>query len=153
MPVADVEDEENEGKDEEEDEEEEEEEEEEDTEVDTEDDLTQGVRSLRLARRILGGGHDLAVGETVILPHPPSTFSRCFNRDEKGVPSKWQSRRRLSRPRTCRRGPSSPCGLRPNRSLNTVDTVSAEGEGVMDPSFGLSLGGWNARRNFTGDGS
>ena len=27
----------------------------------------------------------IAVGETVILLHPPSTFSRCFNRDKKGV--------------------------------------------------------------------
>ena len=28
-------------------------------------------------------GNRLAVGETVILPFPPSTFSRCFNIDEK----------------------------------------------------------------------
>ena len=27
----------------------------------------------------------LPVGETFILLHPPSTFSRCFNRDEEGV--------------------------------------------------------------------
>ena len=29
-----------------------------------------------------------AVGETVILLHPPSTFIRCFNRDKKGVSAK-----------------------------------------------------------------
>ena len=36
------------------------------------------------ARRSGGGsGYEvgLAVGETVTLLHPPSTFSRCFNRD------------------------------------------------------------------------
>ena len=27
----------------------------------------------------------LAVGETVILPHPPSPFGRCFNMDGEGV--------------------------------------------------------------------
>ena len=29
----------------------------------------------------------VAVGETVILLHPPSTFSRCFNRDGEGMPA------------------------------------------------------------------
>ena len=29
---------------------------------------------------------NLAVGETIILLHPP--FSRCFNRDDEGVPAK-----------------------------------------------------------------
>ena len=27
----------------------------------------------------------VAVGETVILLHPPSPFSRCFNVDEEGM--------------------------------------------------------------------
>ena len=30
----------------------------------------------------------IAVGETVIPLHPPVTFSRCFNREKMGVPSK-----------------------------------------------------------------
>ena len=30
----------------------------------------------------------LAVGETVILLHPPLPFSRCFSRDKQGVSSK-----------------------------------------------------------------
>ena len=33
-------------------------------------------------------GEKLAVGETVILLHPPSPFSRCFNSDGEGVPVK-----------------------------------------------------------------
>ena len=33
-------------------------------------------------------GISLAVGETVILPHPPCPCSRCFNRDEEGVSAK-----------------------------------------------------------------
>ena len=37
----------------------------------------------------------LAVGETVIMPHPPSTYSRCFNRDGEGTSANSQSRRRL----------------------------------------------------------
>ena len=43
----------------------------------------------------LGASSLHAVDETVILLHPPSTFSRRFNRDKKGVPSIGQSRRRL----------------------------------------------------------
>ena len=41
------------------------------------------------ASRCSGDGRlDLAVGETVILLHPPSTFSRCFNRDGEGASAK-----------------------------------------------------------------
>ena len=38
--------------------------------------------------------HRLAVSETSILLHPPSSFSRCFNRDGEEISVKWQSRRR-----------------------------------------------------------
>ena len=52
-----------------------------------------GPDPLRVDGRIAGvdtrgAAVDLAVGETVILLHPPSTFSRCFNRDKQGVPSR-----------------------------------------------------------------
>ena len=55
------------------------------------------VRYLRGdVRELAGGSVDVfdqrvqrgarpAVGETVILLHPPSTFSRCFNRDGEGM--------------------------------------------------------------------
>ena len=41
-------------------------------------------------------GPCLAVGETVILLHPRSTFSRCFNRDGERASAKSKSRRRLA---------------------------------------------------------
>ena len=37
---------------------------------------------------LLWRGVRVAVGETVILLHPPSTFSRCFNIDGEGVSAK-----------------------------------------------------------------
>ena len=52
------------------------------------------ARAARGQRRVEGkaeqrrGGADLAIDETVTLLHPPSTFSRCINRDEEGVSAK-----------------------------------------------------------------
>ena len=49
----------------------------------------------------------LAVGESsVILRHPPLTFSSCFNSDGKGLSAEWQhSRRRLVRADVVAAGP------------------------------------------------
>ena len=58
----------------------------------------------------------LAVGETVILLHPPSIFSRCFNRDGESAPAKWQSRRRLMLP-------SAPPRADPTTNPSRTDTV------------------------------
>ena len=42
---------------------------------------------LALLHRAVGVEHSLAVGETVILLHPLSPFSWCFNRDGEGMPA------------------------------------------------------------------
>ena len=43
------------------------------------------LRGLQDQRRLRGELAGLAVGETVILLHPPFTFSRCFTRDDEVV--------------------------------------------------------------------
>ena len=40
--------------------------------------------SFEVRKRFMSQRTLLAVGETVILLHPPSPFSRCFNRGEEG---------------------------------------------------------------------
>ena len=60
----------------------------------------------------------LAVGETVILLHPPSLFSRCINSAGERMPGTLQSRRRLgltskTRSSMCRYGPPSSSNVLP----------------------------------------
>ena len=53
------------------------------------------VQAIGTFAAITGGEFQLAPDETVILLHPPCTFSRFFNRDGEGMPAKRQSHQGL----------------------------------------------------------
>ena len=74
----------------------------------------------------------VAVGETAILLHPPSTFRTCFNRDGERASSKWQSRQWLHRRPECVNG--CPCGCQHRHArhaaLQFESELCAEGQAL-----------------------